>query len=133
MIYVDSCAVVKLLLNEEHTHALKRHLAFSGVDMVSSALTKVEVCRTLIRQGQREPTRAVTDSLLDKIAKLPLDTALDRAADFDGSLRALDALHVATAQMLGPAVTQFITYDKRLAKAATDAGLPLTMPGVDKS
>ena len=133
MIYVDSCAVVKLLLNEEHTHALKTHLALSGADMVSSALTKVEVCRTLNRHGQREPTRAVADNLLDKIAKLPLDTVLDRAADLDGSLRALDALHVATAQLLGPAVTEFITYDRRLAKAATEAGLPLTMPGIDKS
>jgi predicted nucleic acid-binding protein len=132
LIYVDSCAVVKLIRNEEHTRALKAHLASSMVEMVSSELTKVEVCRTLIRAGQREATREVTETLLDRVAKLPVNAVLDIAADLDGpTLRSSDALHVATARMLGPAVTQFITYDKRLAKAATYAGLPLTMPGVN--
>jgi predicted nucleic acid-binding protein len=57
---------------------------------------------------------------------------IDYASDLDGpNLRALDALHLAAVQMLGPAVTEFITYDKRLAEAATEAGLPLTMPGVN--
>ena len=131
MIYVDSCAVIKLIRREEHTAALKAHLASSGVEMVSSELTKVEVCRTLIRDGQREARREVTDSLLASIAKLPIETVVDIAADIeDPTLRALDSLHLATAQMLGPAVTEFITYDRRLAKVATKAGLPLTMPGV---
>lgn len=131
MIYVDSCAVVKLIHNEEHTRALKAHLASSLVEIVSSELTKVEVCRTMIRLRQRETTREVTDKVLARVAKLPVEPVLDIAADLDGpTLRSLDALHVATARMLGPAVTEFITYDKRLAKAATDAGLPLTMPGV---
>ena len=132
MIYVDSCVVVKLIRDEEHTMALKAHLASEAVEIVSSELTKVEVCRTLIRDGQREATREVTKMVLARIAKLPINAVLDIAADLDGpTLRSLDALHVATARMLGPAVTQFITYDRRLAKAATEAGLPLTMPGVD--
>ena len=132
MIYVDSCVVVKLIRDEEHTMALKAHLASEAVEIVSSELTKVEVCRTLIRDGQREATREVTKMVLARIAKLPINAVLDIAADLDGpTLRSLDALHVATARMLGPAVTQFITYDKQLAKAATEAGLPLTMPGVD--
>ena len=57
MIYVDSCAVVKLIHNEEHTRALKAHLASSLVEIVSSELTKVEVCRTMIRLRQRETTQ----------------------------------------------------------------------------
>ena len=131
MIYIDSCVMIKLIRNEEHTRALKAHLASSGAEMVSSELTKVEVCRTLMRDGQREATREVTDTLLARIAKLPIDAVLDIAANLDGrTLRALDALHLATVLMLGPAVTEFITYDKRLAKAATENGLPLTMPGV---
>ena len=44
-------------------------------------------------------------------------------------LRSLDALHLATARMLGQTLTQFITYDKRLARAARDAGLPVVTPG----
>ena len=132
MIYLDSCAVVKLIRQEEHSEALAAHLASSGIDMISSEVTKVEVCRALIRHGLRDRTREITNKLLARIAKLPTDTVLDQAADLDGpTLRALDALHLATVIMLGPAVTEFITYDKRLAKAATEVGLPLTMPGVN--
>jgi predicted nucleic acid-binding protein len=132
LIYVDSCAVVKLLREEQHSAALATHLGTNPAEIISSELTKVEVCRTLIRLHIRERTRENADHLLTRVAKLPINAVLDIAADLDGAtLRSLDALHVATARMLGPAVTEFITYDKRLAKAATDAGLPLTMPGVD--
>ena len=132
MIYVDSCAVVKLLREEQHSAALAAHIGTSPAEMISSELTKVEVCRTMIRLRIRDRTREDTDDMLSKVARLPINAVLDIAADLDGpTLRSLDALHVATARMLGPAVTQFITYDKRLAKAATDAGLPLTMPGVN--
>jgi predicted nucleic acid-binding protein len=47
-------------------------------------------------------------------------------------LRSLDATHPATADVLaasGRAVTAFVTYDKRLAEAARQAGLPVAMPG----
>lgn len=132
MIYLDACAMVKLIRNEEHSTALAAHLKSSTAEMISSEISKVEVCRTLIRHRLRERTREDVDALLADVAKLPMNAVLDFAADLDGpTLRALDALHLATAQMLGPAVTEFITYDKRLAKAATDAGLPLTMPGVN--
>jgi predicted nucleic acid-binding protein len=132
LIYVDSCAVVKLLREEQHSAALAAHLGTSATEMISSELTKVEVCRTLIRLRIRERTRDHADDMLSRVAKLPINAVLDIAADLDGpTLRSLDALHVATARMLGPAVTEFITYDKRLAEAATDAGLPLTMPGVN--
>jgi predicted nucleic acid-binding protein len=132
IIYLDACAVVKLIRREEHSGALAEHLASAGANMISSELTRVEVCRTLIRDGQRESTRAKSDQLLNKIAKLPVGTIIDLAGDLPHrNLRTLDALHMATAQMLGPAVTEFITYDKRLAKAAEEAGLPLVMPGVN--
>ena len=132
MIYLDACAVVKLIRVEQHSDALAAHVASSGAIMVSSEVAKVEVCRTLIRHRLRERTRDEADRLLAKVARLPTDTVIDYAADLDGpTLRALDALHLATAQMLGPAVSEFITYDKRLAKAAADAGLPVVMPGAN--
>jgi predicted nucleic acid-binding protein len=133
LIYVDSCTVIKLIIEEEHSAALVTYLSSATLEMISSELTRVEVCRTLIRIGQRERTRAETDALLSQIAKLPVVAGIiDKAGDAPGpTLRTLDALHLATATRLGPAVTEFITYDKRLAKAATEAGLPLTMPGVN--
>lgn len=132
MIYLDSCAIVKLVRHEKYSSALNSHLASSSADMISSELTKVEVCRTLTRAGQRDATRAKSDTLLAEIAKLPLVSVIDVAANLaDPTLRSLDALHLATAQLLGPALTEFITYDKRLGTAAREAGLPVVAPGAD--
>jgi uncharacterized protein len=132
LIYLDSGAIVKLILHEEHSNTLTTHLELAADEMISSELARAEVCRTLIRLGQREQNRARSDSLLAEIARLPVAAVIDIVGDLEGpTLRTLDALHLATARLLGPAVRQFITYDKRLARAATDAGLPLVMPGVD--
>jgi predicted nucleic acid-binding protein len=132
MIYLDACAVMKLIRKEEHSDVLAAHLASATGDIISSELTRTEVCRTLVRLGQREQARVESDELLADIARLPVSTVIDMAGDLPNrNLRSLDALHMATAQLLGPAVTEFITYDKRLAKAAEDAGLPLVMPGVN--
>ena len=132
MIYLDSCAVIKLIREEEHSFALNKHLASSSADMISSELTRVEVCRALIRERARERTRLKTSALLDEIARLPLATVIEIAADLEArAVRTLDALHLATAYMLGPALTEFITYDKRLAHAARDAGLPVISPGMN--
>jgi uncharacterized protein len=129
---MDACAVVKLIRTEQHSAALAAHVASSPDEMISSEVMKVEVGRTLIRHGERDRNRQRADKLLARVATLPVATVLDYAADLDGpTLRALDALHLATAEMLGPAVTEFITYDRRLAKAVADAGLPLVMPGLD--
>jgi predicted nucleic acid-binding protein len=44
------------------------------------------------------------------------------------TVRSLDAIHLGTALQIRPRLTSFITYDKRLADAATAAGLPVDMP-----
>jgi hypothetical protein len=43
-------------------------------------------------------------------------------------LRSLDAIHLATAEELAPMLTWFVAYDKRLADAALQRGLPVTAP-----
>lgn len=52
-------------------------------------------------------------------------------AYLDVRLRSLDAIHLATAELLiasGKQITAFVTYDKRLAEAA---GLRTAAPGQD--
>ena len=54
------------------------------------------------------------------------------AAYTDPDLRTLDAVHLATAENLvaaGKRVTAFVTYDKRLASTAVDAGFEVVSPG----
>ncbi|WP_250037108.1 hypothetical protein [Paractinoplanes maris] len=60
-----------------------------------------------------------------------LDSAA--AAFAEPTLRSLDAIHLATAQVLvnesGSELTAFVTYDRRLLDAAKAAGLPTASPG----
>ncbi|MGH8905574.1 MAG: type II toxin-antitoxin system VapC family toxin [Egibacteraceae bacterium] len=129
MIYLDSCALVKLLRAEPESAALADHLAATDAPLVSSELAQVEIHRTLIRVGADEQDHRLVEELLDSIEQLPLEPALRMAARLPGpSLRSLDALHLATARRLGVALTEFLTYDTRLAAAATDAGLLVTAP-----
>lgn len=44
------------------------------------------------------------------------------------SLRSLDAIHLATAVLLGDGVGHVVTYDERLAGAARDGGLAVAAP-----
>jgi len=46
----------------------------------------------------------------------------------DRSLRSLDAIHLATARVLGPDLDAIVTYDDRLAMASRDAGMIVESP-----
>ena len=46
----------------------------------------------------------------------------------DRSLRSLDAIHLATARILAPELDALVTYDDRLRKASSDAGLVTVSP-----
>jgi predicted nucleic acid-binding protein len=60
-----------------------------------------------------------------------LSSVLHTAAGYPFQhLTTLDAVQLASAQSLGDALTQFITYDQRLAKSAGEIGLPVVTPGV---
>ena len=55
----------------------------------------------------------------------------DRAANLPGRLKALDAIHVATAEALGKDLISFITYDRAMANVARSRGLPVASPGME--
>jgi predicted nucleic acid-binding protein len=46
----------------------------------------------------------------------------------DRALRSLDAIHLGTARILAEDLDGLVTYDARLAAAASDAGLPVLSP-----
>ncbi len=132
MIYLDSSAVVKLLLQEAESDELESWLTLSRANapVVSSALTRVEVLRACRRVDQAllPPAR----DLLRGIDLVPMDTAIvETAAELTPAvLRSLDALHLATAIELGAALDAFVAYDARLAVAAREAGLMVVQPGI---
>ncbi|HXR30027.1 MAG TPA: type II toxin-antitoxin system VapC family toxin [Solirubrobacterales bacterium] len=132
--YVDASALVKLVREEEESDALRAYL--DGADLVSSELVLTEIPRAVRRAVAREPalpldlllTRA--GELVDVLALRPLDRALLAGAGAlaEPALRAVDAIHVASAVALDP-TEAFVTYDERQAAAARLAGLRTMAPG----
>lgn len=133
MIYLDPCAVVKLLRREEHSSALYQFLVAHGGRTASSTLARVEVARVLIREQASPDVRALARRLFSEMTLFPIDEpVLNHAEQLpDVGLRSLGAIHLATAQQIGKGLTAFVTYDARLAKAAQAANLPETAPGIN--
>ncbi|MGH9062690.1 MAG: type II toxin-antitoxin system VapC family toxin, partial [Acidimicrobiales bacterium] len=82
------------------------------------------------RVGGQAPMEA--RAVVADLDLVPLDRPVqDLACDLaDPLLRTLDALHLASAELLGEALTAFIAYDHRLVAAAQAAGLPVASPGM---
>ena len=131
--YFDTSAIVKLVVVEPESDALVRALV-RWPDRVSSALARVEVHRALWRAGASRAAHARADAVLSALVLVrPDEPVLSQAASFrDPHLRALDAIHLATALTLGDDPDAFITYDARLALAANRLRLPVLHPGVDR-
>jgi len=127
-IYLDSAAIVKLVHAENETRALREWLD-ERVDSpwTSSALLEVEASRALARYAPESASRL--HPLLDLIDLVETDASIRILAQTvrPATVRSLDAIHLATAVRVRPAV--FVTYGKRLAEAARDAGLVVEAPG----
>ena len=132
-VYLDASAIVKLVVPERETDALLAALA-RWPDRVSSALARVELHRALGRACASRAIRARADAVLSGLVLVRLDEpVLSRASSFkDPALRALDAIHLATALSLGDDPDAFITYDARLAAAARKQRLNVQHPGADE-
>ena len=127
MVYLDSSALVKLVIAEPESAALRRYLR-ADPDRASCALARVEVLRAVRPHGGPAVTRA--RRLLRRLHLVQIDDELlDAAAALDpGVLRSLDAVHLASAQLFGDDLTAIVTYDKRMAAAAEVIDIAVTAP-----
>ena len=129
MIYLDSSALVKLIVTEPESRALVRWLAErADLAMVSSAIHRTEVPRAVwradpsglprsLRQVRGVEKVAVTTAILDSASAIPPQ-----------SLPSMDAIHLASALSIRRDITAFVAYDKRLLDAAAQAGLATACP-----
>ena len=126
-VYLDSSALVKLVVREPESAALRRYLRRRR-PLVSSALARTEVLRALLPAGPDALARGqevlrrldlvrVNDTLLSAAGVLP-----------PNELRSLDALHLATARHLGSELRAVVTYDARMAAAGQSLGLRVVQP-----
>lgn len=132
--YADASALVKLVREEAESSALRAY--FEGADLLGSELVLTEIPRAVRRAAAQDPALPLdlllerSGELVDALALRPLDRALlaGAGAFAEPALRALDAIHIASAVDLDP-VEAFVTYDERQAAAARLAGLRTIAPG----
>jgi predicted nucleic acid-binding protein len=125
--YLDASALVKLVLPEAETTALRLGLG-RWPRRATSRLALVEVLRAVRRRDPSVEPRAqrlltstsllaITDRLLIAAAAIP-----------PWELHSIDALHVASAARLGGSLAAFVSYDARQLEAAQALGLPVSSP-----
>ncbi|HJQ44330.1 MAG TPA: type II toxin-antitoxin system VapC family toxin [Jatrophihabitantaceae bacterium] len=130
--YIDTSAALKFLVRESHSQALADFYDANAVaPWLSSALLRVEVCRTVTRA---EP--ALLDQAREMLAAfhyIDIDDGIVDAASSEPNrnLRSLDAIHLASARLVGTDLIALVTYDVRLREAALQAGIPVARPGAE--
>jgi predicted nucleic acid-binding protein len=127
VVYLDSSALVKLVIAERESTALRRYLGDEPA-RASCVLARVEVFRAVRGHGAAAVTRA--RRLLQRLDLVQIDDELlDAAAALDPRvLRSLDAIHLAAAQLLGDELTAVVTYDRRMTAAAALIDLTVVAP-----
>lgn len=126
--YLDTSALVKLVVVEEETAALIAWIDAADQEMVSSDLARTELLRAVRRAAPDRVVRA--RDVLEGVMLLEITTQIyEEAARVDPPLlRTLDALHLAVALDLGDDLETIVTYDDQLADAAAANGVRVTAP-----
>lgn len=126
--YLDTSAMVKLVVAEAESGALRAWLGETDRTPVSSDLTRTELMRAVRRAA---PDRTVTArAVLGSVTLIKVRTALfDEAGRLEPTeLRSLDAIHLATALDLEDDLDGMVTYDDRLAEASRANGVSVFAP-----
>jgi uncharacterized protein len=129
-LYLDSSALVKLVQQEAESDVLREYLLqFDAGQMFTSSLARVEVVRAVAAGGDQaiDQARRLLSGM-DQVAMTTdlLDTASTLGPEL--GLRSLDAIHLASAQLSGADLEALVTYDPRMATAATALCLPIEHP-----
>jgi predicted nucleic acid-binding protein len=128
-IYLDTSALVKLVVAEDESQALKHFLGAHADDSwFSAALARTELIRAVAPNG----AQAIADArdLLNRLDTVVLTRQLldDAGTLRPLHLRSLDAIHLAAAQRAGESLRAVMTYDARMLSAADDFGISTASP-----
>ena len=127
MLYADSSALVKLVLEEPEATALRSYLSGGG-PVVTSLIAATELVRAVRRIDP--DLEAAANAVIDALTLADLEVGILTAAGTlaPPQMRTLDAIHVATALALGTELDAVVTYDARMAEAARAVGLRTEAP-----
>jgi predicted nucleic acid-binding protein len=129
LIYLDASALVTLISRRAPARELQEYLATKpAMPMGTSTVGFVEAARALDQIGDYP---AIMQDLLAEFSEiLVTDEVRDAAARLPAGVRTLDAVHIASAQMIGDVLEVLITYDKRMLEVARLVGIPAEAPGL---
>ncbi len=127
--YADASALAKLVLAESETDALSDRIGRHG-RLLTSMVGVIELVRASRRELGENGVRAASEIVagLSVVPLTPEVADLARRLDPPG-LRALDAIHLASAIIGQVPLESFYCYDRRLCEAAAAAGLRVESPG----
>lgn len=128
VVYADASALVKAIVEEPESGAVRAYLRSKPVQLVSSKLVVVELQRAVRIATASLAAEAAVAGLLDPVALVSVtDSILDRARRVEPALlRTLDAVHLATALEAGAG--RMLVFDMRLAEAASALGIEILAP-----
>jgi predicted nucleic acid-binding protein len=126
--YIDASALVKLIVPEPESAALVEAIESEWPYVLASEILPVECHRAALRVGGSAPELAA--KRLEGVALVELTPDIRKRAQRQGpsELRALDAIHLATATSVAAQIGVVLTYDVRLAAAARAQGLVVEAP-----
>jgi predicted nucleic acid-binding protein len=126
--YLDTSALVKLVIDEAESAALVDWLSAADREPVTSDLARTELVRAVRRWAPEQAVAAT--QVLEAVTVIALATStFDAAARLDPvELRSFDALHLAAALELGDDLEAFVTYDDRQADAVRAYGVEVVEP-----
>jgi uncharacterized protein len=129
-LYVDSSALVKLVIEEPESVALEGYLPRDPL-LATSRIALVEVPRATALANPSEEVRKETARLLQACVLVAVgDRVLRQAAAITSrEVRTLDAIHLSTALYIE--ADELIAYDRRLLVAAEAQGVTAVAPGLN--
>jgi len=128
LVYADSSALVKLVIEEPESAALESYLDDAPL-IATSRIAVIEVSRATALANPSDEVRAQTERLLVSCMLVAVNSQLLSVARglASADARTLDAIHLASA--LSIAADELLAYDHRLLRAAIEQGLTVASPG----
>jgi predicted nucleic acid-binding protein len=134
ILYVDTSALLKLLVREAESTAIERELV-QWPSLATSVVTEVELPRAVARAREDRPDAVIDGSLilqglLASAAIVELNDHIVASARNVAPVHvgALDAIHIASALSLDQELAGVATYDARMNDALTRVGVTVFAP-----
>jgi len=134
ILYVDTSALLKLLVREAESAAIEREL-LTWSELATSVITEVELPRAVARARKERPDAVIDGSVvlqgvLASAAIIPLSESAVAASCKVKPVHigALDAIHIASALALDRQLAGVATYDKRMQDALVPLGVRVIAP-----